>query len=225
MLVQANFLTGPDSYGLDLPETLDPQPDLYGVVAIDGGGRQIAYRPRSRTSDPDRDPWLTHEFDLFRDRIRISVYRRLDGPRGLVAIWRLKGGELATFMDDQQQCGSDLEAGIRVVIANITVRTSPYGLPIIELRGPLSAGDVRDPTYRESIEFGPRDPSAEWPVVRIRREPAWAREGNNFWQGTSAAGASVTNVLRAHVECLGPREQASQLRQQAADIASSMAPL
>jgi hypothetical protein len=131
----------------------------------------------------------------------------------------------ATFMDDQRQCGADLDAGIRVVIANIMVRTSPYGLPVIQLRGPLSAGDVRDPLYRESIEFGPRDPSAEWPVVRIRREPPWALEGNNFWQDTSTAGASVTNVLRAHVECLGPREQASQVRQQATDIASSIVPL
>jgi hypothetical protein len=225
MLVQANFLTGPDSYGLDLPETVDPQPDLYGVVTLDGGGRQIAYKPRSRTSDPDRDPFLTHEFDVFRARIRISVYRRLDGPSGLIAIWRLKGGELATFVDDQQQCGADLEAGIRAVIANITVRTSPYGLPVIELHGLLSTGDVRDPAYRESIEFGPREPSAEWPVVKIRREPPWALEGDRFWQDTSVVAASVTNVLRAHVECLGPREQASQVRQQAAEIASSMVPL
>ena len=89
----------------------------------------------------------------------------------------------------------------------------------------MSTGDLRNPAYRELVVFGPRELSAEWPVVKIRREPPWALQADNFWQDTSIAAASVTKVLRAHVEYLGLREQASQVRKQAADIASSMVPL
>jgi hypothetical protein len=225
MFAQANFLTTPDSYAFDLPELVDPAPMLHAVVRLDGGARELTYEPRSYRSDPDLERGLAHRFDVVRDHIRVSVYERLAEPSDLIAFWRLIDGYLITFVDDQLQCGADLESGIRTVIANLSVRVTRFGLPAVELRAPLLPGDVRDPFQREMITFRPREPGVDGLGVTITRQPPWVYEGSSRRQDEFTASRSVTTALGITVECAGPRQYDLQLQQYAADMASSVVPL
>jgi hypothetical protein len=222
MLIETQFLTGEERFTLELPEQVDPAPDITTVVRLDDGARDLCFRPNGE--DPDANPQLAHEYDVVKGGARVSVYRSLEESTTVVAYWRLqKGAALSTFMDDQARCGADVRAGLAMVIDNLSVRRIGDAGVAVDLGGPLRSGDPRDPLQRDRMVFTPRAGS-RWPVVKLRREPPWAFEGTSWRELGESTVVSTMNSLLVNIEVAGPTKHRPELQEQAALIASSLAP-
>jgi hypothetical protein len=224
MRAEANFLNS-ESYAFDLPDVLDPTPNLESVVTLDDRPRTISYMPYSRRVEPHRHLAVRHRFDVRTSFVPVSVYETLDGSNALVAYWRFPDGSLSTFMQDDAECGADLEVGIRTVIANTTVRISKRNLPTISLRPPLRGGDLRNPFERDLIVYWPRADRATWPTIKVTREPTWITQGRRTSNDGEFAVGAVTTALGITIACSGPSDQAPRLEEYAMAIASSAAPI
>ena len=229
MRAEASFLIEGKSYAFDLPDGLQPAPDLYSVVRSNAP-RNITYRPYEREPDPRTDPGLSHAFDVGAGRNIASVYRSREEKSTRVAYWRLPNGYLQTFTDDRFRCGDDTDELIKEIIANITVRLGKAQLPVVELRGPLVPGDARDPFERENIVFPPSavfGPAAGggWPLVQLFNEPPWITQGSSSWDRDDWAASSETSDLAMTVEVQGPRRYRADLERHAKRVSSSAVPL
>jgi hypothetical protein len=223
MLADAHFLTEGRSFTFELPDGLSPEPQLYGIVTTDAP-RNVTYRSFDLEDDPRSIPSLQHVFDVQVNGREISVFRSLDESSTRVAYWRLPGGWLQTFTDDRFRCGTDSDRAMRSLLARLVVTVRANGLPKVELRKPLRAGDLREPDQRESIVYAP--PGAQgWPMVQLFREPTWVREGTSRWQHGDWAARAHTNQLNITVEIQGSRAAAAQLDREAKRISSSLTPM
>jgi hypothetical protein len=225
--INANFLNG-EAYAFDAPEWLEPSPTLETIVTYDNRPRFISYVAYSRRAEPAKDSWLAHQFDVRSGLTTASVYRTLDGSDALVAYWRFPAGALATFMQDDYECGGDyVEAGIRTVIANTDVTVSRLGYPVITLGPPLKTGNPREPHQRERMRFWPiEDPNASQAAnVLLTREPPWVPEGRSIQRGGEHAFASETGALGVTVTAFGPKNHADRFERYAHEIAASIAPV
>jgi hypothetical protein len=83
---------------------------------------------------------------------------------------------------------------------------------------------VRDPFQRDIAFLHPADATA-WPSIKVTREPAWAHEGSNSWQGGETAEALTTTSLGITVSATGPQMYVQDLKRHASDIASSITPV
>lgn len=228
MASPVHFLTG-DVYRFELPELFDPAPDLLSTATLDRA-RNVTYRPLSRwTPAPEENPQLEHAYDLSDGFTRIAVYRTIPAdPETLVAFWKLPDGYLNTFMQDDADCGNDIEAQMRTVVSSLTVRISRFGLPTLTFADPVRAGNAAQPIERDKILYFPRDTNADWPYLTVQREPAWAYEGSGsrtvsgLTTPGSAATATVTTAERVSVTLTGPAEQRDALLTQADEIAASL---
>jgi hypothetical protein len=223
MMSAINFLSSEDSYSFDVPGQVDPEPDLYGIIGLKGGAREVIYEPHSRRADPDSEPTLARVFETRHQGVRVSVYKTRSDFLQLVAFWRLPGGYLMTVADDGG-CGDDLQFDIRTVIDNSTLSTSKSGLPVLKLRAPLYGGDVRDPFQRDIVFLHPADLEA-WPSIKVTREPVWAHEGSSAWENGENAEAHTTVSLGITVSATGPQKYVRDLKRHASDIASSLTPV
>jgi hypothetical protein len=230
MLTEIGFLSTGERYEVRLPDGMDPEPDMRAVIALDGGGRELVYEPRSRRGDPDRDPLFKRVFEVISRGIRVSVYLRRQDPPYAAAFWRMPGGFLNTFIDDDAECGADLVAGIKQVIPNVRVRSTKAG-PAVDVRAPVTLGDPRDPFERDITTFRPNSRRriesfgvGDWPVIALQREPEWAHEGTAVTREGEVAEASVTNARHIRVGAVGPHERVDELQKHAEEVAASLVP-
>jgi hypothetical protein len=225
MKAHANFISESSSLAITLPDSVDPQPTLVGVVALDGGFRSIVFQPFSRRPDPRATSGLLHGFDVVYDARTVSVFATQEDPSSLVGFWKLSNGYLSTFIQDQMGCGDDPAAAIRTVIENIEVQETKFGLPSISFRPPLTHGDIRDPRQREAIVFVPQS-TPGWPDVSLERLPTWSmgRRRTQEMQGTvhASSSSSTTNI---DVQVVGPAEHSSALAGHADAVSQSIAPI
>lgn len=219
------FLSDPATYSVSLPKALQVQPESYGVLTLDGSAREIIYTPASRRQDPEGEPTLTKQFDVSRNGITTSVYSVISSSSPqLVAYWRLPSGYLVYVLGDDTGCGSDLEAGMRLVIEHVDISVDSRGLPSLATNAPVSGGDPKDPFQREELMFpaSAQDPAA--PVLKLIREPVWKRQGDTVWEGASAAEVSRTTSFGVTVRAFGPTSALPTLRDYADRVASSLIP-
>lgn len=221
-MCRVNFLSEPASHDVDVPDSVDPLPDLRSVLAIDGGARSIIFEPFSRRQDPAETTFFTRRLETQgADGRDVVVYRANSSPAYAAAFWRLSKGFLYTFLQDQTSCGSDLDDGMRTVAASIAVDENPNGLPSIELRRPLTPGDIRDPGQRDVVTFRAANGDG-WPDIQLQRLPGWGRvvrgpqESAGFVEAT--AGASRASI---RVTAVGPADQAAGLQDLADGVAAS----
>jgi hypothetical protein len=223
-----NFLSEKgNSYQVGLPDFADPAPDLYGVVTLDDGAREILYEPGSRKTDPSRQPLLISRFEESHDGFRVSVFEAADQPELLIAFWHLPGGYLtyALSISDDSTCGATSnEEGIRLVLSHMHVAIGETGLPTLSYDDPVRGGDPRDPFQREMIQFHPTGDVGGWPTIKLTREPAWAREGASAWTSGEMAEATVTNTLDITASVLGSSSQLEELKEYATEVAGSLTP-
>src|SRR3954468_12931895 len=100
MKSDVNFLLG-DAYTIELPDRVDPAPQLYSVLWYNGAGRYVAYQPFGVVPAPDDNPQLARHFSVRRGGRLVSIYRALDEPSTRVAYWTFPNGFLGTFFDDR----------------------------------------------------------------------------------------------------------------------------
>jgi hypothetical protein len=205
------FLTSDGAFRFDVPDVLDPTPDLYGVVTLDNGARELIYEPKARRRPPELEPTLRHRWDVRRSGVVVSVFEARD-PQQLVAFWRLRDGYLTTFMNDEASCGMNLEEGISLVIASTMVAPGRSGLPRVRFRAPARGGDISQPTQREMIVLYPKATTDGLPHVRIIQEPTWAREGRSVKRDTALAEANVTNSAQITFSVAGPPDKEAVTR-------------
>lgn len=226
MLTEASFVTTGRSFAFELPDELDPQPDLHGIITYNRIGRFITYRPTAREESPNGHPLRVHRFDMSRNGSTASVYQTMDQPSTWIAYWQVATGYVQTFMDSRGQCEADPAAALRRVIAGITIRTSNAGLPTVEADGDVGLGSPNQPGLRERMIFFPRAQRTRWwPTVMIWNEPPWVPQGTRRWKEEGAAAVAETNELNMTVEVRGPGERAEELSRHAARISSSAVPL
>lgn len=224
MIAHTNFLSEPSALALDLPDTVDPVPDLVGVVALDGGARAVLFEPSSRRHDPSTDPGLSHLFDIAQSAHTVSVYKDQSQPTLIMAFWVLRKGWLSTFVQDQIGCGSDLIAGIRAIVANLDVQETGYGLPYIVVRPPLTLGDIRDPLQREAIIFTPQT-GVKWPDVTVERVPTWATGRRRLEHlGKVVKASKASSATHTDVQVVGPAAQSADVEALADQISNSVVP-
>jgi hypothetical protein len=221
--ISTNFPTG-DAFSLALPDTYDPVPDANGIVTLAGRPRAITHIAYSRRPDPRSDSMLRHRFDVSEGIFRVEVYETLDAPpETLRAYWRFPNGTLATFLQDDSDCGLDLTIGMRQIIASTRVSMSRFQLPVVRLRPPLMSGDLRSPFEREMLIFSPRSEGADAAMmIKITCEPPWIIEAKRTerWQGHVAS--SLTTSLGVTVSVAGEEQHESDLERTAQDIAESL---
>jgi hypothetical protein len=223
MMSAINFLSSEESYSFDVPASVDPEPDLYGIIGLKGGAREVIYEPRSRRRDPDDEPTLKRVSDGHRGGVRVSVYKSRGDFLQVVAFWRVADGYVMTVADDGG-CGDDLTVDIQTIIDGSTISTSKLGLPVLKLRPPLYGGDVRDQFQRDTVLLHPAN-EASWPSIKVTREPVWAHEGSSSWSNGDSAEAHTTVSLGITVSATGPQKYERDLKRHAADIASSLTPI
>jgi hypothetical protein len=201
---------------------------MRAVVALDGGGRELVYEPRSRRDDPDSDSLFKPLFERVSRGIRVSVYLRRQEPPYVAAFWRMPEGFLNTFIDDDAECGADLVGGIKRVIPNVLVRPTKTG-PAIEVRSPVALGDPRDPFERDITTFRPSSGRkvesfgvGDWPIIALQREPEWAQEGKTVTREGEVAEATVINAMHIRVGAVGPHQRVHELQKHADEVAASL---
>lgn len=223
--VAANFPAG-EAFRLEVPDAYEPVPDTNGVVTLAGRPRAITHIAYSRRPDPRTDSMLRHRFDVSEGIFRVEVYETLDAPpETLRAYWRFPNGTLATFLQDDSECGLDLTVGMRQIIASTHVSMSRFQLPVLRLRPPLRSGDLRSPFEREVLNFWPRsegDDAAT--LIKLTREPTWITEATRreHWHGHVAV--SVTTSLGVTVSVAGLEAHERDIDAAARDIAESLLP-
>jgi hypothetical protein len=217
-----SFLSG-RAVEVELPADFDPVPELTSTIQLDGA-RNIAYRPLARWDPPpERDPQLVHQFEAHTGFTRVSVYRTRDEPPPtLVAFWHLPDGYLTTFMQDDYECGADIEGRLRTVIENVTVGVSRLGLPMLRARPPVRLGSPAQPLQRERILFRARDERRHDTTITLINEPPWVPEGSaSRSDGPTAAGLATTSH-RVTVRVNGLADQRPALAEQAGRIAETV---
>lgn len=225
MKTKVKFLTSPEVYAITLPDTVDPVPDMSGVITLDGGAREVVFQPYSRNAEPAAaGDVYSHQFDATIGGISVSVYLRRQAPSYFAAFWRLRNGILNTFMDDPSDCNDDSKTaltGIETILGSMRVAEDPSGLPRLTLKAPLSGRDLRDPIQRDLTTFvGGRAP---WPVVRLYKESPWAREGKQKTDLGQVSEIAVTTPLQVTVACQLPSSEAAGGEAIASELASSLA--
>jgi hypothetical protein len=128
-----------------------------------------------------------------------------------------------SFMDDDVECGSDLEAGLKQVIKSLGIGATRAGVTL-SVSGGLARGDIREVDERDRTTFFPGAGLPEWPVIYARREPEWAVEAESVAQEGGVAEASVTTSMHLTVGAIGRAERVDELRKVAEDVAASPVP-
>jgi len=221
-VANVHFLSGAD-VDVDVPPAYDPTPELTSTVRLDGA-RNIVYRPFSAWDPlPERNPLLIQQFVVHTGYTQVTVYRsREEPPPTLVAFWRLPNGYLNTFMQDDYECGADIEGRLRTVIDSVTVRISRRGLPIVSVGPPLQLGDPTQWLQRDQILFVPRDRRNTTSLLALIKDPVWIPEGSaSRVDGPTAAGFA-TGTTHVTVRVNGLAEQRTALKQEAERISATV---
>jgi hypothetical protein len=221
-VAKVHFLSGAD-VDVEVPPAYDPTPEMTSTVRLDGA-RSIVYRPFSAWEPPpERNPLLVEQFVVHTGYTQVTVYRsREEPPPTLVAFWRLPNGYLNTFMQDDYECGADIEGRLRTVIDNLVVRISRRGLPIISLRPPLQVGDPSEWLQRDQIQFLPRDRGDVASTLALIKDPVWTPEGSaSRVDGPTAAGFA-TGATHVTVRVNGLADQRAALKQEAERISATV---
>lgn len=224
MRTTLSFLTAPGNYEVDLPDHLDPVPDMSTITALEGAVRATVYAPASRQPDPasERRFWK-HLFEATSDGIAISVYEQRQPPHQIGAFWRLNGGYVVAWAGDPDEPSDCLDGkdAINTIIRSLIVKQDAMGRPRLALRPPLQGADPRDPLQREVNTFWPRE-AGTWPVVQISKEPPWATERTETATYGEFVEAAVTNRHQIKVKAAGPQDTADNLQGVAAEVAISV---
>lgn len=155
----------------------------------------------------------------------MSVYRTRDEPPPtLVAFWRLPSGYLNTFMQDDYECGADIEGRLRTVIENVTVGVSRLGLPMLSVRAPVRLGSPAQPLQREQILFRPKDEQRDDATIALINEPPWVPEGSASRSDGPTAAGFATSSHHVTVRVNGLADERAALEEQAERIAATVRP-
>lgn len=220
-----SFLSG-RPVRLDVPDDFDAgAPELMSMIELDGI-RSITYRPAASWEPaPDRNPQLSPAFEAHTGFTRVSVYRsREEPPPTLVAFWHLPNGFLNTFMQDDYECGADIEGRMRTVMENVTVGVSRTGLPMIRVRPPVRFGNSGAPLQREQIVFPPRDRRRDDMSLTLINDPPWVPEGSASRSDGPTAAGFATSSHHVTVRLNGLAADRAALKQRAEAVAASVQP-
>lgn len=221
-VAKVHFLSGAE-VDVDVPAAYDPAPELTSTIRLDGA-RNIVYRAFSAWEPPpERNPLLIPQFTVHTGYTQVSVYRsREDPPPTLVAFWRLPNGYLNTFIQDDYECGADIEGRLRTVIDNVVVRISRRGLPIVSVRPPLQFGDPTQWLQRDQIFFVPRDRRDTASLLALIKDPAWIPEGSASRVDGETAAGFATGTTHVTVRVNGMAEQRAALKAEAERISATV---
>jgi hypothetical protein len=220
-----SFLSG-RPVSVDVPDEFDARaPELMSMIELDGV-RSIAYRPMaSWEPPPDRNPLLAPAFSAHTGFTRVSVYRsREDGPATLTAFWHLPEGFLNTFMQDDYECGADIEGRLRTVMEHVSVSVSRNGLPMIRVRPPVRFGSPSAPLQREQIVFMPRDRRRDDVSLTLINDPPWVPEGSASRSDGPTAAGFATSSHHVTVRVNGLAKDRAGLKERAERVAGSVRP-
>jgi hypothetical protein len=230
MLAQFSFITAGQAYEVELPPGAGPLAESSGVFTAGELPRPLIYEPRGGRIDPNADPSLAPAFNGTSNGQRLFGYYVRQTPPIVAAFWHLKDGYVHTFMDDlvanPAGCDTqpDLVALLKEAVEHISVAETPYG-PFAAFTSPLAPGDPRDLMHRDLATFFIDEGRDAGSVLRLRKEPAWAREGEAVSTDSNSAEVTVTTGLRVAVQARGPRHAAERLKRYASTAASSLTPL
>ncbi len=225
MATPVKFLTETPSFTVELPPRFGgpSAPDLYSVVLLDGGARELLYEPSDRRPHPREDSILRLLWSTDRGGYEVLVLESRDEPRYTAVFWVLPAGFISTFVQDQSACGSDIQSGVGVLLDSIHVVETASGLPTVVIAPPLSSGDPREPIHRDAAWFRSNTDETDWMALRLQRLPGWVRAGTFAESDEAVAQYTVRTDAGLEVMCVGPVRTDADVRAAAAMVAASAA--
>ncbi|MEA2441765.1 MAG: hypothetical protein QOH76_3189 [Thermoleophilaceae bacterium] len=231
--VTFRFLTDPQAYSASVPDNVDlSRPEVAGTVMLDDEARDMMFQPHAHG---EGGPGRLRRFIRHRRGVQVNVFRPHVDPPRLIAVWKLKGGLLSTWMPLADSENPDEptpgKAGLNLVIDHLSVTTS-HGYPLVKATGPrVKVNGPKAFTERDTTQFFPKNGS-RWPVVQFTKLSRASAKKTRVKQAADYPGPAdrftelyTDTPYAIRVRAFGPMNREKELREVVAEVADSLTPV
>jgi hypothetical protein len=231
------LLTRRQAFSCQLPSGVVPRPARMAGSLIYAGAPRLVTFAYANSATPFQVA-AQYNPQQFRSPQGFDgvIYSVPQSPAMAVALWRLRDGQLWTFMPDHDLSFPNEPApgreGLEQIIRSITVDYL-RGYPSLTAADPVSTGSASDIQQQASTYFQPAR-EGDWPTVRFSEDDRLGAQVPQVGDVNPPPGAGEPgqwgefSVLTAHglrVTCLGPLDQNEDIMALTAAIAQSVTPM
>ena len=215
MKVRFGFLRFAGVFEAEIPNDLDPSPELASLIDIEGRSLETAvFTPSGRV--PPVNPDLVHRYDTQDEGTIVSVYERVDEPRLFVPQWNLSNGRLLTQVSPTVHGSTCVEK----VLNGLSVSQDSQGYIRMTLSGACRPGDIREPTQRDEVNYTNPLESAMPSAVRFIWTGALGHDDGRKWNRTCQT--TRTTEVGVTVTCTGLVARRDDIEDTAEQVAATV---